>query len=45
VRHRAGRRISLRSDSPVPVQLDGDFAGYLPLDIQVMPRAVSFFVP
>jgi diacylglycerol kinase family enzyme len=45
VRHRPGRRVSLRSDSPVPVQLDGDFAGYLPLDVQVVPRAVTFFAP
>ena len=26
-------------------QVDGDFAGYLPMEIQVVPAAVSFFVP
>jgi len=43
--YRVGRKISLRSDSPVLVQLDGDFVGCLPLDIEVKPLAVSFFVP
>jgi diacylglycerol kinase family enzyme len=43
--YRVGRKISLRSESPVLVQLDGDFVGCLPLDIEVKPLAVSFFVP
>lgn len=43
--YRVGREISLRSDSPVAVQLDGDLAGCLPMEIVVKPLAVSYFVP
>jgi diacylglycerol kinase family enzyme len=43
--YRLGRVISLDSDALVPVQLDGDFAGYLPLKIELKPQAVSIFTP
>jgi len=45
VRYRVGRHISLTSDDAVPVQLDGDFAGHLPLQLDVKPNALTFFVP
>jgi len=45
VAYRAGRYISMSSDDPVPVQLDGDFTGYLPLELRIRPLHVSFFVP
>lgn len=49
--HRRVKRVSITSDSPVPVQLDGDPAGAidpsaaLPWTAQVIPRAVSVLVP
>jgi YegS/Rv2252/BmrU family lipid kinase len=35
-----GRRVSLRSDDPVPVQMDGDPAGHLPVDLEITPGGV-----
>lgn len=45
VRYRRVRRVRVESDEPVPVQLDGDDAGCLPLDVQVAPQAVTLLVP
>jgi diacylglycerol kinase family enzyme len=39
------QRVRIESDSPVPYQLDGDPGGYLPLDIEVLPRRVTLLVP
>jgi YegS/Rv2252/BmrU family lipid kinase len=44
-RYRRGRRIELQSDREVPVQLDGDPAGGLPMRIEVVPSAVALCVP
>lgn len=33
--------VRLESDTPVPLQLDGDSAGFLPVEIQVLPRRVT----
>ena len=38
------RRVRISSDQPVPYQLDGDPGGYLPLDVQVLPRRLSVLV-
>ncbi|MFP6620815.1 MAG: diacylglycerol kinase family protein [Pirellulaceae bacterium] len=35
------RKIRLESDQPVPVQLDGDPAGFLPLDIEILPLRLT----
>jgi diacylglycerol kinase family enzyme len=49
--HRRVRRVTISSDSPVPVQLDGDPAGAidpgpgLPWTARVLPRAASVLVP
>lgn len=49
--HRRVRRLSVTSDSVVPVQLDGDPGGTIepgsptPWAVQVLPRAVSVLVP
>jgi len=40
-----GRNIVLRSDGDVPVQVDGDFVGFLPVEVSVLPRSLSVFVP
>lgn len=41
-----GRHVRLTSEeSEVPVQIDGDNGGYLPVDVQVIPNAVRFIVP
>ncbi len=39
------RRIRLESDVPIPVQADGDPAGYTPSEITVEPAAAQLFVP
>jgi len=38
------RHIRIESDARVPVQLDGDAAGYLPLDIRVQPTSLRLLV-
>lgn len=45
VRYGRGREVKLGSDEPVPVQLDGDAAGELPLTLRVVPAAVELCVP
>ena len=41
VPHGRARRIRITSDVPVPIQADGDPAGWTPLDITIMPAAVQ----
>ncbi len=42
---RQARKIRLESDSPVPVQIDGDPLGMTPCDIEVVPNAMRLIVP
>ena len=44
-RIRRARRFRITAEEPVPYQLDGDFGGYLPLDVEVLPERVSLVVP
>ena len=37
--------ITLRAEEPVPYELDGEFAGYLPLDVTLDRRALSVLAP
>jgi diacylglycerol kinase family enzyme len=39
------RRLRLTSDGQVPYQLDGDPAGLLPLDLEVLPGRLTLVVP
>jgi diacylglycerol kinase (ATP) len=39
------REVTIRSDAPVPYQLDGELTGTTPLHIQVAPRALRVIVP
>jgi len=38
------RKVRLESEHPVPVQLDGDPAGFLPLDIEILPQRLTVLV-
>ena len=40
-----GRTFRLESESPVPVQADGDIVGETPIEITVAPKAAEFLVP
>lgn len=40
-----GTRLRIESDSPVPIQVDGDPFGMTPVDIHVEPLAIEFIVP
>jgi diacylglycerol kinase (ATP) len=40
-----GRRYRIESDTPVPIQVDGDEAGTTPAEITIEPLALKFFVP
>lgn len=41
----SGRRIRLQAVVPVPVQTDGDPAGTTPVEISLLPAALTLFVP
>ncbi len=38
-------KLSLSSEEPIPYELDGEMAGYLPLSFSVQPAALSVFAP
>lgn len=38
-------RVRIESDQPVPIQIDGEAAGWTPADIAVVPGALEVFVP
>lgn len=44
VRHDTGSRISLESDEPVPVQVDGEPMGLLPLSVELRPAAITLLL-
>ncbi len=44
-RHKLGTKILLKSGRPVPVQVDGEPAGFLPLTIHIQPAAVQLLLP
>lgn len=39
------RRFRIRADDAVPYQLDGDFGGSLPVDVEVLPQRLTVLVP
>jgi diacylglycerol kinase family enzyme len=43
--HRLVKRIRLSSQAPVPIQTDGDPAGFLPAEIEIVPAAMTLVVP
>lgn len=42
---RPARRVRIESDRPVPLQADGDPAGFTPADISVLPGALQVYCP
>ncbi|MBS0266470.1 MAG: diacylglycerol kinase, partial [Planctomycetes bacterium] len=40
-----GRRVRIEADVPVPIQVDGDSAGWTPAEISVLPSALEVYVP
>jgi diacylglycerol kinase family enzyme len=40
-----GRRVRVESDVPVPIQVDGDSAGWTPAEICVLPAALHVIAP
>lgn len=45
VHHFQARQIALSSDKGMPVELDGDPTGHLPLSVQIVPAALRVRVP
>lgn len=39
------RQVRVESDEPLPVELDGDLGGFLPLEVSIRPGAVRVKVP
>ncbi|MBZ0135028.1 MAG: diacylglycerol kinase family lipid kinase [Planctomycetes bacterium] len=37
-------KVRVEADEEVPIQVDGDFAGFLPVELEVLPNALSYFV-
>jgi diacylglycerol kinase (ATP) len=44
VRTGRARRLRVTSEVPVPVQLDGEAAGFTPVEVEVLPAALSLVV-
>lgn len=42
---RAEKRVAIRSNAPLPVQADGDIIGTTPIEVELVPGAVSVLVP
>ncbi|MGD9128223.1 MAG: hypothetical protein PVH19_12675, partial [Planctomycetia bacterium] len=42
---RRATRIRLTADEPLPYQIDGDPGGTLPVDIELIPQALTLLVP
>jgi diacylglycerol kinase (ATP) len=40
-----GRQVVVETDVPLPVQLDGDTKAFTPIEIEVVPKALSIIVP
>ncbi len=38
-------KVRIAADIPVPAQVDGDFYGYTPLEVSVVPKALSILIP
>jgi diacylglycerol kinase (ATP) len=45
VHHRRAKGFRLSSSEPVPLQTDGDPAGWLPATVEVLPRKLTLMVP
>lgn len=43
--HYRGRKVSVTSDRPVPVEFDGSYYGELPVTIEIQERGVTVVVP
>lgn len=41
----SAKRIRIESDTPIPLQVDGDPAGWTPAEIRVIPAALEVFAP
>jgi YegS/Rv2252/BmrU family lipid kinase len=40
-----GKRVTIESREPAPVQIDGEAAGHTPIEIDLLPSRVPFIVP
>lgn len=38
-------RLTMDAEGKVPYQLDGDFAGYLPVEVEVLPERLTLVIP
>jgi YegS/Rv2252/BmrU family lipid kinase len=45
VHYTTGKRIAIRSDEPVPVEVDGDYYGETPVEIGVIPGVLPILTP
>ncbi len=45
MRHFRARHVMIRSQVPMPVQMDGEVYSKTPVDIRIKPKALSIFVP
>jgi len=43
--HRTAREVRIESDSPVPLQIDGEAIGQTPCRLTLLPEALQVFVP
>lgn len=44
-KHLSGKKITICSNQPVPVQIDGDYLGTTPVTIELVPHTIPMMVP
>ena len=45
VGHARGKIVTIATDTPLPMQLDGDLAGHTPFTVEVVPGAIQVLAP
>lgn len=43
--YRKGKSVRVRSGEPVPLQVDGEAAGFTPVEMKLLPTRIPFFLP
>lgn len=43
--YRHGEKVEISADTPVPLQIDGEFIGHLPATFQILPQALRIALP
>jgi diacylglycerol kinase family enzyme len=40
-----GKKLTIEAETPAPLQVDGDYAGWTPVEIEILPSVIPIVVP